>query len=84
MGTMFLIINDQPCDVETHRFADICAIGFKAVQCDPFAILYLRDMQGVWHKGEYCYSNQRHKFLPVGLAAVPKLILMMEVLKPCL
>lgn len=82
MGILFLIVNDVPDVGHLTFFKTNQNIACEARQHDPFAIVYLRSVQGTWYKGEYCYSNSRYKFLPVGMAAVPQLILMMDVLKP--
>lgn len=82
MGTLFLVVNDIPEVGHCTYYKKNLITAREAKDEDPFAIVYLLTEQGTWFKGDYCYTDGRHKFLPVGLAAVPQLILMMNVVKP--
>lgn len=82
MGTLFLVVNDIPevCN-KTYFRTNLCTAQ-EAQKNDPFAIVFLLNERGVWYKGDYCYTDRRHKFIPVGMAAIPELILMMNVVRP--
>lgn len=82
MGTLFLVINDMPEVCNKTHFHTNLDTAKEAQKNDPFAIVFLLDERGAWYKGDYCYTDRRHKFLPVGMAAIPELILMMNVVRP--
>lgn len=82
MGILFLIINNVPEVSHRTYYRTLCFMAKDAQRDDPFAIVFLQSEQGNWYKGEYCYADCRHKFIPVGLAAVPDVILMMNMVKP--
>lgn len=82
MGTLFLVVNEIPEVGHCTYYSTNLKIAQEAKDEDPFAIVFLHAEQGTWYKGEYCYTNGRYKFTPVGVAAVPELILMMNVVKP--
>ncbi|AXC36488.1 hypothetical protein HOT57_gp44 [Pseudomonas phage phCDa] len=82
MGILYLVVNEVPEVCHNTYFKTNLSIAKEAYQNDPFAIVYLFTEQGRWFKGEYCYSNQRHHFTPVGMAAVPDLILTMRLMQP--
>lgn len=82
MGTLFLVVNEVPevCN-KTYLRTNICTAQ-EAHKNDPFAIVFLLDERGAWYKGDYCYTDRRHKFIPVGVPAVPELIRTMRMLQP--
>jgi hypothetical protein len=82
MGTLFLVVNDIPEVCHCTYYKTNLKIAREAKDEDPFAIVFLLTEQGTWFKGDYCYTDGRHKFTPVGKSAVPQLILMMNVVKP--
>lgn len=81
-GVLYAIINEVPDMSIRLQFNEILAFCGAAHENDPFAVVYLFDDERRWYKGEHCYANQRYKFLPVGLAAIPDVILMMQVCQP--
>lgn len=82
MGIVFTIVNDVP-DVSIRLpFNAILQVCNGAFRNDPFCVVYMQDDSRHWYKGEYCYSNKRYNFTAVGLAAVPNVILMMDMVKP--
>lgn len=81
-GVLYLIVNNEPEVTLRMSFNAILQSCEGVRKNDPFAVVYVRNDNGVWYKGEHCYSNERYKFAPVGMAAVPDVILMMELVKP--
>lgn len=82
LGTLFLVVNDIPEVGHCTHFRTNLMLAREAKDEDPFAIVFLLSEQGTWYKGDYSYADSRHKFLPVGMAAIPELILMMNVVRP--
>lgn len=81
-GILFLIVNNVP-EVSTRvSFNAVLQVCDGAHKNDPFCMVYLQDDTRRWYKGEYCYANQRYKFSDVGLASVPDVILMMQLVAP--
>lgn len=81
-GILFLIVNNVPevsMRVPLNAMLQVCDGAHKN---DPFCVVYMQDDGHHWYKGEYCYANQRYNFSPVGLAAIPDVILMMQVVMP--
>lgn len=81
-GILFLIVNNEPEVTLRMSFNAILQACEGVRKNDPFCVVYLQDDNRRWYKGEHCYANQRYKFTPVGLAAIPDVILMMELVKP--
>lgn len=81
-GVLYTIENNVPDVTIRLSFPEILTFCEAAHENDPFAMVHLQDDQRCWYKGEYCYANGRFKFSRVGLAAVPDMILMMELCKP--
>lgn len=81
-GVLYLIVNNEPEITLRMPFNAMLQWCEGVRNNDPFAVVYVRNDNGCWYKGEYCYSNQRYKYNPVGMAAVPDVILMMELVKP--
>lgn len=81
-GILFLIVNNVPevsTRVSLNAMLQVCDGAHKN---DPFCVVYMQDDRHCWYKGEYCYANQRYNFTAVGLAAIPDVILMMQVVMP--
>ena len=81
-GVLYLFVNNEPEITLRMPFNAMLQWCEGVRNNDPFAVVYVRNDDGFWFKGEYCYSNQRYKFASVGMAAVPDVILMMELVKP--
>lgn len=82
LGTLFLVVNDIPEVGHCTHFRTNLILAREAKDEDPFAIVFLLSEQGTWYKGDYCYTDRRHKFIPVGVPAVPELIRTMRMLQP--
>lgn len=82
VGVLFYIVNNVPCVTTRMSQGAILQVCEGARKNDPFCVVYLQDDRHCWYKGEYCYSNQRYKFNAVGLASVPDVILMMQLVAP--
>jgi hypothetical protein len=82
VGVVYYIVNTVPCVTTRLLSSEILQVCEGARKDDPFCVVYLQDDFGSWYKGEYCYSNQRYKFNDVGLASVPDVILMMQMVAP--
>lgn len=81
-GILFTIVNDVPDVTVRLPFNAILQVCDGAYKNDPFCVVFMQDDSGNWYKGEYCYANKRYNFTSVGLAAVPNVILMMNMVKP--
>lgn len=81
-GILYYIVNNVPCVSTRLPSSAILQVCDGAHKNDPFCVVYLQDDRHCWYKGEYCYANQRYKFSDVGLASVPDIILMMQLVKP--
>ena len=79
---LYLIVNGEPEVLRRMPYNAILQWCEGVHKNDPFSVVYARNDSGCWYKGEYCYSNQRYHFTFVGMAAVPDVILMMELVKP--
>ena len=81
-GVLYLIVNNEPEITLRMPYNAILQWCEGVRKNDPFSVVYARNDSGCWYKGEYCYSNQRYHFTFVGVAAIPDVILMMELVKP--
>lgn len=82
MGVVYQVVNNDPNITTSLTYNAILQWCEGVRKDDPFCVVYVLGHTHTWFKGEYCYSNQRYKFTPVGLAAVPDVILMMEICQP--
>lgn len=81
-GVAYFVVNNVPEISDMLFFNDLLKICDGAFRNDPFCMVYMQSDSHHWYKGEYCYSNKRFYFTAVGLAAVPDVILMMDMVKP--
>lgn len=82
VGVLFYIVNNEPCVTTRMSQGAILQVCDGVHKNDPFCVVYLQDDRNLWFKGEYCYANKQFKFTSVGLAAVPDVILMMQLVAP--
>lgn len=82
IGVLFYIVNNVPCVSERMSQGAILQVCDGVHKDDPFCVVYLQDDRSHWYKGEYCYANQRYNFTAVGMAAIPDVILMMQLVAP--
>ena len=82
IGVLYYIVNNVPCVSTSMSQGAILQTCAGVHKDDPFCVVYLQDDLSRWYKGEYCYANQRYKFTPVGLPAVPDIIIMMQLVAP--
>lgn len=82
IGVLYYIINNVPCVSTRMSHGAILQVCEGAHKDDPFCVVYLQDDRRNWYKGEYCYANKRYNFTSVGMAAIPDVILMMQLVAP--
>ena len=82
VGVLYLIVNNEP-EITTRMSINAIQGWCDGVRKnDPFCVVYVLSDEHRWYKGEYCYDKRKYLFFGVGLAAVPDVILMMELVKP--
>lgn len=81
-GVAFIIANDVPEMTTRMPINAIQGWCTGVRKNDPFCVVYVLSDEHRWYKGEYCYDKCKYLFFDVGLAAVPDVILMMELVKP--
>lgn len=82
VGVLYLIVNNEP-EITTRMSINAIQGWCDGVRKnDPFCVVYVLSDEQRWYKGEYCYNQCKYFFHVVGLAAIPDVILMMELVKP--